>query len=68
METAFVELPDPTDHVEVKHTDGTTHTAEAFKIDWNHPRLEGFRIVKKGYESREKLLSGRQLSVLSLGR
>lgn len=68
MAKAFVELPDPSDEVEVRHTDGTTHRATAFKIDWNHPRIEGFRILKKGHSRREKLLSHRELSVLSLGR
>lgn len=61
--SGFIELPDPSDTVEVKHTDGTTHQAEAFKINWNHPRIESFRVLKKGHSRRERLLSQEQLLV-----
>lgn len=65
--TGFIEFPDPSDTVEIEHTDGTTHTAEAFKIDWNHPRMKGFRVIKKGYSRREHRLTSEQLAVIAHG-
>ncbi|MER9176227.1 hypothetical protein NKH72_21865 [Mesorhizobium sp. M0955] len=46
----FIPMPSGRDVVRTFYRDGSSHTAHAFKIDWNNVGLVGWCIVEKGAE------------------
>lgn len=51
--TSYTRFPRLWEKVHIIYQDGTEHTAESFKLDWNNPNIKEFKVVEGGHEPRE---------------